>query len=180
MDVSDLAVTLDDGGQSTLGELCRSESIALVFLRHFGCIFCRYQVAQLRSEPELPILFVCQESWEEASAFRKRMRSPHRFISDPSRSLYQRFGIPRGKAGQFISFRTVVGAGKAMLTGAFQGKPTSDPSQLGGLVVLSLDGTVYHKRVAIDAADIVTAIDLRSILQEEFAVTRKDEPGLVE
>jgi hypothetical protein len=131
-------------------------------------------VAQLRNEPELPIYFVCQESWKEAAEFRQKMRSPHRFISDPSRELYKRFEIPRGKSGQLISFRTIVGAIKAMLKGSFQGKPTADPTQLGGLVVLSEDGTVYSKRAATDAADIVTAATLRRVFQEEAAVAGKD------
>lgn len=174
MNASDLPVTLDDGSQTTLGDLCRQDAIALVFLRHFGCIFCRYQVAQLRSEPELPLYFVCQESWQEATEFRKRMRSPHRFLSDPKRELYRHFEIPRGTTGQLISFKTIVGAFKAMFKGIFQGKPTADPAQLGGVVILSTDGTVYWKHPAKDAADIVTAITLRSILQEEFAVTGKD------
>ncbi len=180
MNASGLAATLDDGSQTTLDELCRNEAIALVFLRHFGCIFCRYQVAQLRNEPELPIYFVCQESWQEAAEFRKKMRSPHRFLSDPQREIYRHFDIPKGKPGQLISLRTFLGAFKAMFRGIFQGKPTADPTQLGGTVVLSVDGNVYWRHAARDAADIVTAITLRGILQEEFAVTGKDEPGLVE
>jgi hypothetical protein len=174
VDVLHLPVTLDDGTETTLAELCRSEALALIFLRHFGCVFCRYQVAQLRSEPDLPLCFVCQETWEEAAEFKKKMRSPHRFISDPERVIYRHFEIPRGKTRELLSLKTLLGAMKAMLSGSFQGKPTADPTQLGGVVILSRDGTVYWKHPAADASEIVTAITLRGILQEEFAVVGED------
>ena len=174
MNVASLASTSDEGASISLGDLCKDRSHALVFLRHFGCIFCRYQVAQLRSDPHLPIHFVCQEGWQEAKAFRERMRSPHPFLSDPTRSLYDTFGFPAGTLGQHVNFHTLVVGARAMSQGIFQGKPTSNPTQLGGLVVLSKGGEVNQVRVAKDAADIVTAADLRTVLQEKAAVSGKN------
>lgn len=174
MNVADVTATLDDGNPVTLGELSRENAIALIFLRHFGCIFCRYQVAQLRGESELPVYFVCQESWQEAAKFKQRMRSPHRFLSDPNRELYRKFGMPEGSTRQFLNLRTLARAGEAMVHGSFQGVPTSNPAQLGGMAIIAKGGETKQIRAAQDAGDIVTATQLRGFLQEEIAIRRED------
>ena len=38
-----------DGREIRLGELWAAETVVLVFVRHFGCLFCRQQVAAIGS-----------------------------------------------------------------------------------------------------------------------------------
>ena len=180
MNIASETVTLDDGTTAMFSDLVATDAIALVFLRHFGCVFCRRQVSLMRSHPHFPLYFVCQETHESAADFRRTMRSPHRFICDPDGKLYDLFGMRRGTSKQLVNARTIGGALLAMLHGSFQGKPTADPTQLGGWAVVSQDGSVYMVHAAIDAADLLTPDQARSILQEEFAVTGIDEPGPVE
>lgn len=174
-------VKLEDGSSRELAELCRDTGIALVFLRHFGCVFCRYQVAQLRSAADLPIYFVCMESAEEAEVFKTEHRSPHHFISDPDRKLYEAYGVRRGTARQLFSLRTIGRGIKATLAGSFQGKPTSDPMQLGATIILNQSGEVAWSRYAKDAAEIITEKELREQLQRlgkgESAVAGENDPS---
>lgn len=175
------AVKLEDGSSCELTDLYRDAPVALVFLRHFGCVFCRYQVAQLRSAADLPIYFVCMESAEEAAAFKAEHRSPHHFISDPERKLYEKYGVKRGTTGQLFSLRTIGQGIKATLSGSFQGKPTSDPMQLGATIIIDQSGGVAWSRYAKDAAEIITEKEMREQLerlgQGESAFTRKDDPS---
>lgn len=159
-------VDLDDGSRVALSDLHRDHPIALVFLRHFGCAFCKYQVAQLRSATDLPIYFVCMESVEEAAQFKESQQSPHRFISDPERKVYESFGVKRGTTRQMINLRTIGRGLKATLSGSFQGKPTSDPMQLAATVILDQKGKIAWSRFAQDASDVVDEQTLRGQLQD--------------
>ncbi len=157
-------VRLDDGSIASLSSLHQTHPIALVFLRHFGCVFCRYQVAQLRGRPDLPVVFVCMEQPEAAAIFRSKMISPHRFISDPDRKLYEAFGVKRGTTGQILNFRTIARGIQATLSGSLQGRPTSDPRQLSATIILDLGGEVVWSQYADDASTITTAANLEAVL----------------
>lgn len=155
---------LDDGSQATLADLHQDHPIALVFLRHFGCVFCKYQVAQLKAAADLPIYFVCMESAAEAAQFRASQGSPHRFISDPERRLYQMFGVKRGSPRQMINLRTIGRGIKATLSGSMQGKPTGDPMQLAAVIILDRGGHTSWSHFAKDASDVVDEKTIREQL----------------
>jgi hypothetical protein len=72
----------------------------LVFLRHFGCLFCRETVADLRAISERvrefpPVLFFAQGSGIELRAFLRRDWPTARAISDPEMNFYAAFGVDR-------------------------------------------------------------------------------------
>jgi len=73
-------------------------STLLVFLRFFGCIFCRETVSDLRQlseqQEDFPaILFVSEAGTTEARAFVRRYWPEARVISDPDAVLYGAFGV---------------------------------------------------------------------------------------
>jgi hypothetical protein len=158
------AVELEDGSTATLAELHHGEPIFLIFLRHFGCVFCRYQVAQLRNDPDLPVYFVCMETAAEARRFKSKMKSPHRFISDPSRRLYSAFGLKRAGFRQIVSLKAAKIAFRAVLNGQFQGRPTTDSQQLSGAVLLNSRREAVWTSLADDASDIF----LPRVLREQL------------
>ena len=174
-------VRLEDGSEIELQNLNGGEPFALVFLRHYGCIFCRYQVAQLRPATDLSVFFVGMGTVDEAASFKQRMRSPHRFIADPDRSLYERFGVQRGKPSQVFTLRALGTGIRATLSGQFQGRPTADPMQLGAAFILDGSGNVCWSRYSDDVAEIVGASTLREQLSRvrklESAVLGEDNPG---
>jgi hypothetical protein len=73
----------------------------IVFLRHFGCMFCRETLADMRSISESDLrfpnpLFFFQGSPTEGRAFLRRYWPQLRAVADPSAEFYSGFGIERG------------------------------------------------------------------------------------
>jgi len=118
----------------------RPEGTLLVFLRHFGCTFCRETVHKLRqaqahasaSGPYPHVLFVAQGSeattkkffqdhWPEASA-----------ISDSEHRLYQAFEIRRGSFPQLFSPAVLLCGLRGLAKGHGIGLPKSDPFIMPG------------------------------------------------
>jgi hypothetical protein len=84
----------------TLRDQIGSESHLLVFLRHFGCVFCRETLADLRAaverEADYPgVLFFFQGSAAEGRAFLRRYWPQVRAVADPDLTFYEAFGIGR-------------------------------------------------------------------------------------
>ena len=90
----------------SLRDQLSEEATLLVFLRFFGCIFCRETVADLRSLSEAkerfpPVLFVSQAGVTEARAFVRRYWPQARVIADPEAALYGAFGVGRSVLKNF-------------------------------------------------------------------------------
>lgn len=164
MRVPETSVVLEDGSTSPLSDLYRAQPLVLVFLRHSGCVFCRYHVAQLRTCADLNLYFVCMQTPAEATEFKEQMRSPHRFICDPDRVLYEALGLQRGGFTQVFNIRTFRRGVEAMRHGHLNKKPTADPWQLAGTFIVDTDGEIVWSRQAKDAADVATAAEIRERL----------------
>ena len=79
----------------------------LIFLRHFGCLFCRETLADLREFVEAdrrfpPVLFFFQGSPTEGRAFLRRYWPAARAVSDPELRVYAAFGVERGGLRQMF------------------------------------------------------------------------------
>lgn len=155
MSLSEVEVLLSTSERVMLASLYRDQPVALVFLRHLGCIFCREHVAQLRRLKELNIVFVTLGNPDQTEAFRQKMQSPHRFICDPEKALYRHFELPRGGLSQVLSPQVFVRAIGATLQGHRNAHSSADPLQLPGVFIISTDGEVtwqYRSRNAADNA----------------------------
>lgn len=157
------SVTLDDGSVTTLADLSRDRTLILIFLRHLQCTFCQMHVAQLRKASDLPIVFVAMASQAECAGFRKRMRSPHPIIADPTEALYEQFRIPNGSVAQLLNPTVAITGLKGLLSGHINGIPKANPKRLGGWFVIR-NGKVLAGAPAKDAADLPSADDLKKIL----------------
>lgn len=154
MRVPEVDVVLSTGEQVPLRSLYSEHRLALVFLRHLGCIFCREHVSQLRRLKDLNIVFVAMASPEQTEAFRLKMQSPHRFVCDPEKALYQHFELPKGGLAQMISPQVFVRAIGATLQGHFNASSAqADPLQLPGVFVIDTDGAILWSHQARNAAD---------------------------
>jgi hypothetical protein len=88
---------------SAIRELSEDHPLLLIFLRHFGCTFCREalaDVAEIRGSLEAlgaHVAFVHMQPPEVADAWfdRYHLRDVPRF-SDPDRALYRAFGLGAG------------------------------------------------------------------------------------
>jgi hypothetical protein len=85
----------------TLRDQLGSELTLLVFLRHFGCPFCKETLAGLRDAAQRdegypPVLFFYQGSPIEGRVFLRRYWPETRAVADPEAVFYDGMGVGRG------------------------------------------------------------------------------------
>ena len=130
-----------------LYRLTNEKPVLLVFLRHFGCTFCREAMSDIAKildkvhESGLNPVFVHMS--EEATAegfFEKYQLKGVAHISDPDLSLYEYFGLSKGTFGQLYGLKTWVRGLKAGIIDG-HGSPKlkkgwGDYTQMPGLFIL--------------------------------------------
>jgi len=135
----------------SLNEIADNHKVLLVFLRHFGCTFCRETMADLaevRQDIEstgVKIVIVHMVESDLAADMLKLYDLgdvPH--ISDIHQHLYDRFGFHK------VSFRALFGLKNwwrafvaGIVKGHLIGKPAGDPFQMPGVVL-------FHKKKVIN------------------------------
>jgi len=144
-----------------LGGLSHKGPVLLVFLRHFGCVFCKEalkDIAKKRSTWEqkgVNIVLVHMSDEDTATDFFNRF-GLHGItsVSDPDCLLYARFGLTKGSMGQLFGLKNwirgfeVSGTGKALPSI----KQIGDGFQMPGIFLL-VDGEVEQSFIHKSAAD---------------------------
>jgi peroxiredoxin len=133
--------------------------VLLVFLRHFGCIFCREALGDLSKKREafknknVEIVFVHMSPNEVAeSYFNEYNLEGVRHISDENTLLYAKFGLVKGNFNQLFGFNTWVRGFEAVSKGhmwAMRG--VGDSLQMPGIFLIDkgqLRNSYIHKRVS--------------------------------
>jgi len=133
--------------QEDLIKMAENKKVLLVFLRHFGCTFCREtmtRLSQAREALELldtRIVVVHMVS----PVFAQRLLNIYDLkgvshISDPDRNLYRSFGLKEAGMNHFLNpknlWRTFV---NGVLKGHMVGKPAGDVFQMPGVFL-------FHKK----------------------------------
>jgi peroxiredoxin len=129
-------------GQS-LASLLARRPVLLVFLRHFGCAFCREAVAEISEKRGeiagrgAPLAFVHLGTEEKAQWFFRPygLLDVPRF-SDPQGKLYEAFGLVRIELRQFLNFESIRRMLGAALKGHFVGYPAGDIQRMPGAFLL--------------------------------------------
>jgi peroxiredoxin len=144
----------------TVAEMSRSGPVMLVFLRHFGCTFCRQALTDLgsrRGEIERDgtrIVVVHMSEDDRATETLKGFGlAGVSHVRDSEQELYRAFGIDRGTLAQLAS-PTVVARGlrARFIEGIGLGAPDGDVTRLAGVFIVA-DGHVVHSYRHRDAAD---------------------------
>ena len=167
MDRSLANITLNNG-QSLLS-LTEEKPVMLVFLRHFGCVFCQEALRDLsekRSDIEAKgcqVVFVhMQEAAKAEEYFEKNALSPTLHIADQSCGLYERFGLLKGSFSQLFGLRTMArGFQVGMSLKQFGGAAFGDAFQMPGIFILS-KGEVkaeFIHQTASDRPDYMSLLD---------------------
>ncbi|HEU4952416.1 MAG TPA: SelL-related redox protein [Holophagaceae bacterium] len=145
---------------ASLLERSRQQPVLLVFLRHFGCTFCREALAQLAKDRKgieatgTAIALVHMSPDAEAEAFFATygLADVDR-VSDPRRWLYWHLGLRRGSLWQLMGPKVWWrGFVAGVLNGHGVGKLAGDAFQMPGVFLLH-DGTVIRSAVHRTAAD---------------------------
>ncbi|MEM7411187.1 MAG: SelL-related redox protein [Myxococcota bacterium] len=111
----------------------------LVFLRHFGCIFCREAIADLRAaseeNAEYPsVLFFAQARPTEIRAFLRRYWPAARAIADPELQLYEAFGVGRASFLQALGPSVLRASSRARAKGHEGGPRSGDIWRMPGVM----------------------------------------------
>lgn len=158
-------VTLDNGETRELSEFYKDKPLVLVFLRHFGCIFCREQIAGLRPYADLNIIFVSMGKVNEAADFKVKMEIPQPLISDPNKRLYEAFGLRRGSFRQVVNPVTTRKGLTAFKAGHRPGMLKQDPWMMAGVFRVDPDGEVTFSHYANDISDNMSGEEIARLLK---------------
>jgi hypothetical protein len=142
----------------TLGELTAGHAVLLVFLRHFGCTFCREAVEEISKKRAIiegrgaRLAFVHLGTEEKANAFFTPygLEDTPRF-ADPDGRLYEAFGLARAELRQYLNQESILRMLIAWLNGHFVGLPAGDVQRMPGAFLVK-DGEIRksfrHKLVS--------------------------------
>ncbi len=159
------AVTLDSGETKDLSDFYKEKPLILVFLRHFGCIFCREQIAELRQFNSENIILVGMGRVQETKDFKQKMEIPQKMISDPNKLLYDGFGLRRGSFGQVINPTLMSKSLRLMQSGNRMGMLKGDPWMLAGVFRIEQDGEVSFSHFASDISDNLSGQEIAQLLK---------------
>lgn len=132
-----------NSGES-LYELTDRQPVMLIFLRHFGCTFCREALADIsQRRPEIEetgtrIVFVHMTDFATADRYFQRYNlegSLH--ISDPECVFYAAFGLVKGNFTQLFGLQSWIrGFSAGVIAGHGVGPQLGDGFQMPGVFVI--------------------------------------------
>ena len=151
------------GADLSIRELSENAPLALVFIRHAGCTFCRYHLELLGKEKQAnglrdsQIVLVGMSPIEDLLKMRNLYGLDNALVySDPQRHLYRAFGL---RIGTFLKLLGPKQIYAALRTGALKrhgiGWLQGSGFQLGGVVVIS-KGKVVASHLAETVSDYCT------------------------
>ncbi|HEX5322640.1 MAG TPA: peroxiredoxin-like family protein [Capsulimonadaceae bacterium] len=167
----DFTLTDTEGDQVKLSDLWKEKPVALVFLRHFGCIFCREQLSLLKRdysrflEAGGEIVCVGQGSHKVAKALKILLDLPFPILTcGDDLTVFRAWGLERATFGQIFGLSVLIRAIQAMLAGHRQDKVVGDGWQQPGAFVVDRKGVVRFAHRNKSAADHVLNTDLLKVL----------------
>ena len=150
------------GNVHTLSEYWSNaeHGLALIFVRHFGCQFCREHVAALvKRYPEfvaagVDVVVVGNGSPQRAQVFSHEMKTPFPVLTDPSGESYSAFRLSKATKGSIFDPHVILGGVRAAAKGYFPKRAQGDALQLPGQFLIDPNGVVWHADRPKSMADI--------------------------
>jgi peroxiredoxin len=156
--LGDATVLAPEGGSVRLGDLWSDRPAVLVWLRHFGCLFCKEQTAEFRARNEdiesagARLAFVGNGGRRHALGFRDEFCPDCTLLTDPKLTTYKLIGARGGLVNTLGP--QAWGAGiRAFLGGARQQKTQGHPFQQGGVLVITPGDTIAYAYLSKAAGD---------------------------
>jgi peroxiredoxin len=132
----------------TLAVLAARGPLLLVFLRHFGCPLCQEMVSDVAArrtamaDSGTTVVFVHMHPEAQAAAFFARYGvSDLQRVSDPDRTLYRAFGVPRARPTSWMSLGSLRHYLSAIRHGHMPNLVGGDVGQMSAVVRI-VDGRV--------------------------------------
>jgi peroxiredoxin len=146
---------------NNLDSLSNQSPVLLVFLRHFGCVFCKesmFDIAKKRADFDkkgIKIVLVHMADEQTAESYFKSYNLKNiEHISDPNCKLYEAFGLIKGNFSQLFGLKTwirgfEIAATKQIVPGLIR---IGDGFQMPGMFVLK-DGAIIESFIHNSVAD---------------------------
>lgn len=152
-----------------IDELSHQKQVLLVFLRHFGCTFCREameEIAELDAQVDhhkVDIILVHMATNEVAQRYFQKYKISHLdHISDTECQLYRQFGLVKGNFNQLFGFRSWIrGLDAGIIKGHGWGVQLGDGFQMPGVFTI-FEGKVvseFRHRFVSDKPDYKSMVD---------------------
>jgi len=144
--INDLFKFVRTNQGEVLADLGNNKKVLMVFVRHFGCTFCREnvdEISKLKTKLEdlnlVPVFVHMSDPAFAEDFFQQYFDQKINFVSDPNLSLYKAFGLKRGSLLQLYGLKTWLrGFYAGVIKGHGLGSSEGDVMQLGGYYI-------YHK-----------------------------------
>ena len=153
------ATVLSRSGEPVVFEkLYQGNTTLVVFVRHFGCKFCRERIAQLGATTSaldalgVKTCVVGNGTPLMAESFAEDLNLTIPLYTDPSRKTYALAGMNR-KFG--LGVASIGHALRSWRSGHRQGAVAGDVWQQGGLLAITPDGTVLESHEDEGAGDYI-------------------------
>ena len=149
--------------KQNLYDFSMNQPVMLVFLRHFGCTFCREALSDISEKKEVleslgaKLVFVHMAENELADRYFTRYNIPGAIhVSDPECNFYKAFGLIKGTFTQLFGLQTWIrGFQAGLMDGHGIGPQLGDGFQMPGVFVIQegqLKEAFIHK-LASDRPD---------------------------
>lgn len=163
-----------DSGETVLC-LSGKSPLLLVFLRHFGCIFCRealQDLSKLQSEitekgGDLVFVHMSDKVTAEQYFKKYKLKDP-RWVTDPDCAFYEEFGLLKGSFSQLFGFKTWVrGFDSAVIKGnGMSWRQLGDGFQMPGVFLVD-DGEVKYSFIHDSVADRPDYLEILSHIENK-------------
>jgi len=142
---------------NNINTLSGTHTVMLVFLRHFGCIFCREALRDVSDR--LPVfkkqnihpIFVHMADVQTAETYFTEYNIPDpEHISDPECLLYKKFNLAKANFNQLFGLKTWIRGFEASRSGIpFKKQQVGDGFQMPGIFLINQEeicGKFIHKK----------------------------------
>lgn len=146
-------------------QLSNKQPVLVIFLRHFGCTFCREALADIKRKQDsiegggTRLVFVHLAMEEQAQAYFEKvgLEDEHR-ISDPNGIMYNAFGLERAAFVQVLGWRSIKRRLQAILNGHGMGPLVGDGFRMPGIFLINRAEIIksYRHEDASDRPDYVS------------------------
>lgn len=143
-----LNVLTPEGGSFSLETLWADAPLLLVLVRHYGCQFCREQIAQLRRIlPDLEragvdVAIIGNGTPLMAQAFVEETGLEVPLYTNPGREVYRALGARRPSLLAMLDPRLWLNGLRAMSRGYLPHRVQGDAAQLGGVFLILPDASM--------------------------------------
>jgi peroxiredoxin len=171
--LAEITLPNQDGHPVRLRDLWRDGPAVIVWLRQFGCPFCRAYAVELNrasarfTEAGARLVLIGQGTPEDARRFRRHLDIGLQILTDAERVTYLWAGTKLATLDELIGPLVV---GRALVRMAqqrvFIGHNTADEAQLGGSIVVLPDGRVPFTHISRDASDVASPGEILAALPE--------------